>query len=224
MLRTFLDWLLEAPPQRRPGCAARTFRRRSAWCWDLEPHIGLDGVVHRAVMADGTGVNGWCLLTAIDGEDGEVLAWQWCARENTTAYRALFAQLAPPDVLVCDGMKGILKACAQIWPGTRIQRCLIHVPRDSNRLEGGPDAALKRMLVNHRGLPKAHMRRACEWHCHMHSAKPDPAHILKQHDQDTKTGTNHDNNDDEPMSQPTLGTGIDWNEFHTSTRYPDTTD
>ena len=97
------------------------------------------------------------------------------------------------------------------------------VPRDSDRLEGGLNAALKRMLVNHRGLPEAHMRRACEWHCYMHSAKPDPAHILKQHDQNTKTGTNHDNND-EPMSQPTLGTGIDWNEFHTATRYPDTTD
>ena len=336
VLRSFLDWLLEASPQRRLGCVARTFRRRSAWCWDLEPHVEPDGVVHRVVMADGTWVNGWCLLAAIDGEDGEVLAWQWCARESTAAYKALFAQLAPPDVLVCDGMKGILKACAQIWPGTRIQRCLVHVqrdtradltsrprlqagrelkrladtltrirnpeaavrwgqalnawherwkgmlaertyakdhpddpkaatstsgwwwthlplrrayfrlerlfndgtlfcfldpalsahspvPRDSNRLEGGLNAALKRMLVNHRGLPEAHMRRACEWHCYMHSAKPDPAHILKQHDQNTKTGTNHDNND-EPMSQPTLGTGIDWNEFHTATRYPDTTD
>ena len=30
------------------------------------------------------------------------------------------------------------------------------------------------------------MRRACEWHCYMNSAKPDPARILKQHDQDTK--------------------------------------
>ena len=49
------------------------------------------------------------------------------------------------------------------------------VPRDSDRLEGGLNAALKRMLVNHRGLPEAHMRRACEWHCYMHSAKPDPA-------------------------------------------------
>ncbi len=31
------------------------------------------------------------------------------------------------------------------------------VPRDSNRLEGGLNAALKRMLVNHRGLPEAHI-------------------------------------------------------------------
>ena len=75
-VRAFLDWLLEAAPQRRLGCDARTFRRRSAWCWDLEPRIHPDGVVHHVVMADGTYVNGWCLLTAVDGNDGEVLAWQ----------------------------------------------------------------------------------------------------------------------------------------------------
>ncbi|WP_143251356.1 IS1 family transposase, partial [Bifidobacterium pseudolongum] len=110
-LRAFLDWLLEAAPQRRLGCDARTFRRRSAWCWDLEPRIHPDGVVHHVVMADGTYVNGWCLPTAVDGNDGEALAWQWCSRESTAAYKALFEQIAPPDVLVCDGMKGIQRAC-----------------------------------------------------------------------------------------------------------------
>ena len=130
-LRAFLDWLLEAAPQRRLGCDARTFRRRSAWCWYLEPRILPDGVVHHVVMADGTYVNGWCLLTAVDGNDGEVLAWQWCSRESTAAYKALFEQIAPPDVLVCDGMKGIQRACAETWPDTRIQRCLVHVQRDT---------------------------------------------------------------------------------------------
>ncbi len=56
------------------------------------------------------------------------------------------------------------------------------VPRDSNRLEGGLNAALKRMLINHCGLPETHMRRACKWHCTMNSAKLGPARILKQHD------------------------------------------
>jgi len=95
-------------------------------------------------MVDGTYMNGRCLLTAVDGEDGEVLAWQWCARESTPAYQALFEQLAPPDVLMCDGMKGILKARAQIWPHTRVQRCLVHVQRNPRadlpskpRLEAG---------------------------------------------------------------------------------------
>ena len=301
----------------------------------LAPGIEPDGVVHHTVMADGTHMNGWCLLVAIDGEDGEVLAWQWCDRESAAAYKALSEQIAPPDVLICDGMKGIGKACAEAWPGTRIQRRLIHVQRDtradltsrprleagrelkgpadaparihdpehaarwgeapdawherwktmlaertfakdhpddpraatstsgwwwthlplrrayprlerlfrngtlfcfldpellehgpvardSNRLEGGVNAKLKLMLPNHRGLPPKHMRRACEWHCHMKSNDPDPTRILKEHDRKSKTKQAAPQQND--MPQPTLGTGIDWNEFHTSTRYPNSTD
>ena len=59
-----------------------------------------------------------------------MLAWQWCDREGTAAYQALFEQLAPPDVLVCDGVQGILKACREAWPDTRVQHCLVHVQRD----------------------------------------------------------------------------------------------
>ena len=334
-LRAFLDWLLEAAPQRRLGCDARTFRRRIAWCWDLEPRIRPDGVVHHVVIADGTYVNGWCLLTAVDGGDGEVLAWQWCDRESTAAYKALFAQLAPPGVLVCDGMKGIQRASAETWPDTQIQRCLVHVQRDtradltskprlqagrelkgladmltrvhdaeaaarwggalnawherwktmlaertfakdhpddpkaatstsgwwwthlplrraysrlerlfrngtlfcfldpellehgpvardSNRLEGGVNAKLKLMLLNHRGLPPEHMRRACEWYCYMKSNDPDPARTLKEHDR--KSTTKQAASQENDMPQPTLGTGIDWNEFHASTRYPNATE
>ena len=60
-------------------------------------------------------------------------------REGTAAYKALFEQIAPPDVLVCDGMKGIQRACAETWPDTRIQRCLVHVQRDTRAdLTGKP--------------------------------------------------------------------------------------
>ena len=92
------------------------------------------------------------------------------------------------------------------------------VPRDGNRLEGGLNAALKRMLVNHRGLPEAHAPRL-RMALPTNSAKPDPARILKQHDQDTKNPIVNDD-DNEPTSQPTLGTGIDWNEFHTTPATP----
>ena len=48
------------------------------------------------------------------------------------------------------------------------------VPCTTNRLEGGINAPIKRMLVNHRGLPGRHRVLACEWACYMKSAKPDP--------------------------------------------------
>ena len=53
-LAEFLDWLLEAAPQRKRPESARNFRKRVDWCWRLEPRIEPDGVVHRVVMADGT--------------------------------------------------------------------------------------------------------------------------------------------------------------------------
>ena len=46
------------------------------------------------------------------------------------------------------------------------------VARTTNRLEGGVNSPLKRMLLNHRGLPEEHMRRACEWMCYMKSRNP----------------------------------------------------
>lgn len=101
-------------------------------------------------MADGTYLGSWCLLTAIDGINGRVLVFQWCERENAIAYQTLFSQISPPDVLVCDVMRGIRKACASIWPRTRIQCCLVHVQRDTRtdltsrtRLQAGKD--LKRL-------------------------------------------------------------------------------
>ena len=33
------------------------------------------------------------------------------------------------DVLITDGLRGAEAACTQAWPGTRIQRCLVHVQR-----------------------------------------------------------------------------------------------
>lgn len=67
------------------------------------------------------------------------------------------------------------------------------------------------------------MRRAYEWLCHMKSAKPDPARILKEHDQHA-ADADTDNADDESTTQPTLGNSIDWNEFHSPTRYPNSID
>ena len=84
------------------------------------------------VMADGTYMgHGWCLIIAIDGESGEVLAFQWCAHESKAAYLALFSGIPTPDVLITDGLRGAEAACLEAWPGTRIHRHLVHVQRNT---------------------------------------------------------------------------------------------
>lgn len=130
-LGEFLGWLLSPSPQPDGACA---FRKRTGWCWSLCPRIGTDGVVRHVIMADGTYLrHGRCLLVLADGLTGEVLAWRWCVHETTGEYEALFALVPAPDVLVCDGMRGIEAACASAWSRTRIQRCLVHVQRDARR-------------------------------------------------------------------------------------------
>lgn len=132
-LREFLDWLLTGRTQEQMGpTGARAFRKRVGWCWNIAPAIEPDGVVHHTVMADGTCMaHGWRLIIAIDGASGQVIDWQWCHHENTAAYTALFGRIPRPDVLITDGLRGVERACAAVWPGTRIQRCLVHVQRNT---------------------------------------------------------------------------------------------
>ena len=73
----------------------------------------------------------WVLLIARSTTN--VIGWQWAARESTTAYQALLAPIPPPQVATTDGAPGALKAITTTWPTTKIQRCLIHVRRDTVR-------------------------------------------------------------------------------------------
>ncbi len=151
-LREFLDWLLTGRTREQMGAmGARAWRKRVGWCWNIKPAITPDGVVHHTLMADGTYMaHGWCLLIAIDGQTGQVIDRQWCHQENTAACTALFSRIPGPDVLITDGLRGVQKACHACWPGTRIQRCLVHVQRNTKtdltlkpRLQAGKE--LKRL-------------------------------------------------------------------------------
>ncbi len=334
-LEEFLSWLLGPSSQRAADSAgdARALRKRIAWCWRIRPRIAPPDARRHTVMADGTYMgHGWCLIIAIDGQTGEVLDWQWCAHESKAAYLTLFSRLPAPDVLIADGLRGAEAACTQAWPGTRIQRCLVHVQRNTrtdltsrprlqagrelkrlsdgltsvetagqavrwgealnawherwkdfiaertyarddpsnpkasrrrwwwtheelrrcyrrlerlfregrlfaylepellkggpvarttNRLEGGVNSVVKDVLRNHRGLPEEHMRRACEWVCYMKTAHPRPESFIPDALRKGEKATTPEPDD---SVAPAYGTGIDWNEFHTTTRYPNTTD
>ena len=132
-LREFPDRPLTGRTREQMGAmGARAWRKRVGWCWNIKPAITPDGVVHHTLMADGTYMaHGWCLLIAIDGQTGQVIDRQWCHQENTAAYTALSSRIPGPDVLITDGLRGVQKACHACWPGTRIQRCLVHVQRNT---------------------------------------------------------------------------------------------
>lgn len=64
---------------------------------------------------------------------GHVIAWQWCSRETTAAWQALFEQVSEPDVVVADGGSGIRSALANAWPETVIQRYIFHLQMNVTR-------------------------------------------------------------------------------------------
>ncbi|KFI97151.1 IS3509a transposase, partial [Bifidobacterium subtile] len=82
---------------------------------------------------------------------------------------------------------GTLFACCEPAPAGS-------VPSTTNRLEGGVNADIKRVLDAHRGLTEEPMKR-CEWVLYMKTHNPDPgSFITAAHDETT-----------EP---PTTGTGL----------------
>nr|WP_263862673.1 IS1249 family transposase [Bifidobacterium platyrrhinorum] len=138
------------------GTTRQAFAARIAWCWNVEPSLPSVSRSHRYVMADGTYVPyGWCLLV-LTGDDGRPVKWQWCSTETTAAYRQLFGRLNRPGLLVCDGGRGCLAAVEARWRGVRVQRCLVHVLRNTRvDLTNKPKSeAGKALLRLARGLTK----------------------------------------------------------------------
>ena len=95
------------------------------------------------------------------------------------------------------------------------------VARTTNRLEGGVNSVVKNVLRNHRGLPEEHMLRACEWVCYMKTAHPRPESFIPNDPLEDGKATSPEPEGD---VSPAYGIGVDWNEFHTGTRYPNGTD
>lgn len=130
----FVSWLVGKHTQAEVDGTAtgRSFRRQTAWCWDLEPRLPPATEIHHAVLVDGIWGAGWCLLIALS-DTGRVLAWQWSGGESVAAWKALLGQVAAPGVLVSDGGTGIPTALKSVWPETKHQRCVFHIQLRTTR-------------------------------------------------------------------------------------------
>ncbi len=131
----FLDWLFSKHTQAETGADPRTFRRHTRWCWELWPPVPLVDEIHHVVHVDGIHLHRQAVvLIAI--ADAHVIGWYVARRETSAGWMNLMARIAPPDVVVCDGGGGLLKALKTVWPDTRVQRCLFHVCMKISELTG----------------------------------------------------------------------------------------
>lgn len=179
----FLTWLAGKDSQAEAGGGTgRAFRDRTAWCWDVQPRLGPVETAHHQILIDGLWIGSWCLLIAVT-EELQVLAWQWCARESIAAWKALFAQIPAPNVVVCDGGNGIATAVRTTWPGTKIQRCLFHVQlnvRQHLTMKPRTDAG-RRLLGLARALSDVHeVEDAIEWQKNLDAWWRAHGHLTKE--------------------------------------------
>ncbi|WP_246958404.1 IS1249 family transposase [Brachybacterium sp. Marseille-Q7125] len=161
-LAAFLAWLLGSAPQGATPTLGRAFRRRTAWCWNVEvPRPPVTGEIHDVVVLDGTYFQHWGLLIATNGKD--VIDWQWCDREKAIAWLQILQRHPAPALVVIDGGTGLKKAIDQAWPDTRVQRCYFHIYQAlrrhltlSPRLPAGKELlALTRALMRVEDLDQA---------------------------------------------------------------------
>jgi hypothetical protein len=128
ILERFVTWLLGKQSQTEvagSANAARTWRMRTAWCWNIVPKPVLTGEQYPILLLDGIRVGS--LVCLIVRTPAYVVAWHWAPYEASTTWDKLLLQLPVPFVVVCDGQKGILLAIARCWPQAAIQRCHFHV-------------------------------------------------------------------------------------------------
>ena len=65
----------------------------------------------------------------------KVVSWKFVKRETYSNWKEFFSQLkGHPDVIVCDGQKGMLKAIKEVFPRVMIQRCQFHILQRSRIL------------------------------------------------------------------------------------------
>lgn len=112
------------PMSELPG-KGRTFRRHVSQFWSIWPLPPVIKDPCRCVFVDGIHLGRKAVvLIACNREN--VLGWYVARSENVAAWQSLLSRIAAPQMVVCDGGSGFATARANVWPNTKVQRCLFH--------------------------------------------------------------------------------------------------
>lgn len=139
-LSLFIRWLTSKATleeiSRKQGVSTKTLERWFDQFWKQTPRPLPISTV-RTLVLDGTSVvkRQCMLLIAGDGEKRQPVSWLPVGRESYDSWYTFLRKLSwdglDPSVVVCDAQRGLLKAIQTVWPKAHVQRCLIHVVRQS---------------------------------------------------------------------------------------------
>jgi hypothetical protein len=169
-LSLFVDWLIGTVSiskiAKRYKVSARTVNRWFEPYWQSPPKIKIPDSV-RVLVLDGTSVvpRVCMMLIAGDADRSKPVAWRAVDRESYGSWMPFLAAMNKrgimPEVVICDGQRGLLKAISTVWPKATTQRCLIHVIRQASLwlTQNPKTAAGQELLVLVRFLKTIRTRR-----------------------------------------------------------------
>lgn len=138
--RLFLRWSMgKSTLSELASATGKTRQTLTAWFrpfWSDPPCAITQGNVPTLVI-DGTSLE-WrrvTMLIAHDPRQSRPVGWGTVSYERYDTWLWFLAHLKQkgvnPSFVVCDGQRGMLAAIRCIWPVAHIQRCVIHVHRQS---------------------------------------------------------------------------------------------
>lgn len=143
------------------------------WQIRLEPIIPKDVGV---LIVDGLYLDARNHCVLIGKTPKAVAYWMFAERETYGSWRLFCQRVHAPDVVVCDGQRGMRAALRDCWPSTRVQRCIVHVfqlamarlTRRSKTPAGQELSLVLRALlrVRTRRQKRRWIRKYCAWRKH----------------------------------------------------------
>ncbi len=86
----------------------------------------IDPGPYKCVYLDGLWLNR-NLTVLIARTKDSVIGYSFAPSESYTEWARFLSKFMPPEYAVCDGQKGLKRAIRDVWPCTKVQRCLFHV-------------------------------------------------------------------------------------------------
>lgn len=123
--RAFISWICGTQSVLENAQSPRSFRRNTAWCWQIWPVCPHVDERYPVVFIDGIYLGRKAVILIASTRE-HVIGWYFARTENTAAYRGLLSKITPPDMVISDGGNGFAAALRLEWPDTHHQRCLFH--------------------------------------------------------------------------------------------------
>lgn len=109
------------------GVTIRTLNNWFKDFWVEEIQSKNFSISGKVIIIDGYVVEQGCILLLVKTVS-KVVFWTFVNRETYFSWKTCLASLkGHPEVIVCDGQKGMLKAIKELFPRVIIQRCHFHI-------------------------------------------------------------------------------------------------